>query len=432
MLELKLAKNKMENEEGMNHLLVKVKPMEAIRQSTKPVAFVLLVDVSGSMDGSVCRQNNGYNNLFDSYKHNESNSKLGYVKQAGDKLVDMLSDGDMLGVVSFADTASLEYPITAIDQQARFQLKDRIRLLKTRGATNISEGLETGFQQVVGGLKETHHVKMILLSDGQANYGVTDTDGIATLANKYRQNDVSVTTIGVGEDYNSFYMETVATASGGTFHHLKEMEQLNDILESELRSMKALTTQKVMLQIKVDEGITLEENMNGFAEDERGKVYLGNLFSEQSVLIELNTNEAIEPGSYKISVQMNCFDQNNVMKEAEHTINLDVVVEDDMAGYMSDEQVVGYVKAMMEAKASKEAVRNYETGDINGATANINASMLKMQSLSEQYGTNMMDSFASLDQLEKSIATGSLSAMESKTLYSASYKKTRNQSDDSK
>lgn len=441
MLKIKLAKNKMENEEGMNHLLVKVKPEKSEKKIEKPIAFMIVVDASYSMNGLINHRGfehppmfsdpnvyyNGINHLRG--KVNEQNTKLDYVKQASERLVDMMKDGDKLGLVSFANLASLDYPLTDLNKDTRFQLKERIRALKVRGATNISDALELSYRQLSDEIKEKYHVKLILLSDGEANHGIVDVDRISTLSSNLRKGGVSISTIGVGEDYNSFFMESIATASGGMFYHLEKMEQLNDIFTDELETLTSLTTKEAKVKIRLSEGMYLEKNLNGYSEEKLGEIYLGNVFNEQEILIEFSVKEKVNCSEKEITIIFEYVDTEGAKKIIEKKEKIVVVTEEEMDDVKIDKEIVELVKEIMNARAKKDAVRFYEDSDFEGVKTNIDATNQHLSKLSSSYLFDASEMMEEMNDLKHSMKTKKLDKKMSKALYSQSYSKMRNKKD---
>lgn len=455
MLELQVVKNKMENEEGMNHLSVTVHPEIPNKEQNKvekPVAFVLVLDSSGSMDENVGRTQNQnihrpqlnqgfyqpapFHNIpsvqsmssFNPNSLNERNTKLQYVKQASEKLIDMMGEKDLLGVVSFANSSSLDYPLTSLTLENKHKIKDRIRALTTRGATNISAGLQTSFEQFTDEIKQNYHVKILLLSDGEANYGITEVDGISTLAKNFRKDGVSISTIGVGDSYNSFFMESIATASGAMFYHLKEMEQLEDIFSSELKSSLSLTTKDVYLTIDAPKGVHLSSNLNGFTEEKTGVIYVGNLYQPQQILLEFYTEEPIELGEKPIQVHAKYFNQSGSPKTISSSISVDFVKEEEMKDVIINQELAELVKTMIEAQTRKNSLRFYEARDMDVLQQNLDSNLNKMQKLSQSYHCDASTSINELNEFRSSVMNRSLDAESTKMMYSASYDITRNKS----
>lgn len=443
MLELQVVKNKMENEEGMNHISVTIHPNKpkTERKVEKPVAFVLVLDASISMDDEVGMTNplsqinhiqNGGNGLLfgqpnaRNFQRSERNTKLQYVKEASEKLIDMMSEKDKLAVVSFANTSSLEYELTPLSMENKHKIKDRIRTLRTRGATNISAGLQQAFEQLPKEIKDDYHVKLILLSDGEANHGITDVDGISTLSSEFGRNGVSVTTIGVGDSYNSFFMESIATASGSMFYHLKNMNQLEEIFSNELKSSLSLTTKEVYVTIEVPKGVHLSSNLNGFQEEKKGSIFIGNLYQTQQVLVEFYTEKPVKIGEKAIQVHVRYADETNSPKTISSSIDVRFVEEEDMDDVVINEELAKLVKQIMEAQTRKNSLRFYELGDLNTVQDNIDQNMKRLHKLADSYDFDVSESLEEMDSFKSSMMNRKLSASATKMMYSASYDTLRN------
>ncbi|PGP12682.1 hypothetical protein COA01_33225 [Bacillus cereus] len=429
MLQLKFAKSMMENEEGMNHLHIRVNPEETLEKVEKPVAFFLVIDSSSSMNDSIDgTDDRRYINGVFNKNHYEGNTKLDYVKQASEKLIDMMKDGDMLGIVSFSSVAKREYDLTTLNKNERYAAKDRIRALVASGMTNVSDGLEEAYKQIPKELTKTHHIKIMLASDGVANYGITNDDGIATLVNEYRKNEISVSTIGVGLDYNSYFMEVIATASGGMFYHLEKMEQLNDILTKELETLSTLNTKQAKVIITTPEDIKVSSNLNGYAEDKKGEIFLGNLFNGLDVLIELFTEEEIEVGNRIVNVRYEYINAKGVKNAIEQEIVLNVVHEDDMDEVETDKEVVELVKKLVEAKTKKEALRHYEVGNMDVLRGNLQNTYNDISRLSESYGFDAENMVSDMKTFETTVMTRSINKADMKTMYMENYSLMSNKS----
>ena len=420
---MQMAKNKMENHEGLNHLMVKVSPKKTKSKVEKPVAFILCIDVSGSMDSPAER--NIHAQPFESVR-----SKLDFVKTAGEKLLDMMRDGDQFSAISFADMARIEYPLTTLSKDNRFQIKDRIRALKTAGCTNISDGLQTCFHQIPSSLKETHHIKIILLSDGDANRGITCIDKLSTMVSNYRKEHVSISAIGVGLQYNSYFMESIATSSGGMFYHLESMDSLEMILTDELKTLATLTTKQAKLQISFPNGLHFEQNMNGFSESENGEVYIGNVFTEQVLLFEFATKEKTAVGEYPITATLTYLAEQNTLCTVSEVFTVTVTDEDEISNLQLDDEVLSRVKEMMTAKVMKESLRSYESGDIVGVDSMVNGHLSSTNALNATYGAGFFaeSDLADIQSLRSRMTNNSLSARETKGIYASSYRSLRNES----
>lgn len=436
-----LAKQKMEREEGLNHVVATITPKPSTKKIDKPSAFVLIVDESYSMEQSVTNEGQSYmqrqtfighqtfigKEPFPFQRAEKRMTKLDYVKQAAEKFVDSLKDGNKLGIVSFSDVAQLVYPLTEINQTERFQMKDRIQKLHVKGNTNISDGLQLAYDQIPEDLKKTHHIKMLLLSDGEANYGIQDVDGITSFIRKFQEKNVSISTIGVGLSYNSYFMENIATASGGGFYHLKEMNLLQDIFQKELTLLTGLTMKRATLHFKTTEGLHLEENLNGYEEIEKGKMYVGNVYQELKIAYELATKQSVKGDTVSLTVILQYEDEEDVRHTVEQTIHIPVVDEDELD---VNEEVISYVKQLMEAKTRREALRHYESSDVNNTKLAFRKASSTLHKMQNSYQMDVQGMQTTFNSLEQNMTTRQMNADQVKEMYITSYNVMRNQKDE--
>lgn len=105
---------------------------------------ILAIDRSGSMIGSRI-----------------NNAKLG-----AKLFVDLVSPGDKIGVVSFSNAASTNYPLTKIANDSQITAKNVIDSLMASGATAMGSGLRTALNQILAAGEPGCQQVIILLSDG--------------------------------------------------------------------------------------------------------------------------------------------------------------------------------------------------------------------------------------------------------------------------
>jgi Ca-activated chloride channel homolog len=392
MLTCKWAKSKMECKEGLNHLSVEITPTPPATLDNKTVAILLVIDRSGSMSSAAenTRSKEG------------TPSKLHFVKDAAEKLVDLMRDGDQLGVISFDHIARIEYPLTPLSREERFVLKDRIRRIRPGGTTNVSDGLEQGYRQISKELYQTHHVKMVLLSDGKANNGITEIDDLCSIVNGYRNEGLSISTIGVGVSYNSFFMESIATSSGGMFYHLDSMNKLESILTTELETLATLTMKQAKLTLQMPTNIHRKKNLNDYSEDPSGTVYIGNVFEEQELLFEIFTDDiGASIGTIPIEVILEFQDYQGTNQRNTINLCLELVDEDDMDNLIIDQEVVESVKSLMESKIKRETIRHFEDGNI-GALQSTDSS--RFHQLSINYSIDVKESILEVENLKSSLS----------------------------
>jgi len=151
-----------------------------------PLRIALVLDRSGSMNGR----------------------KLEIAKQCANFLARRLLPSDMLSVVTFDDTVDLVVPLGDAHDQAGAAIEQ----IHPGGQTNLSGGWLKGLEEVRRAADGVRRV--ILLTDGQANQGVTDRDQLTSLATGTREH-AATTTIGFGEGFDADLLASIADKSGG-------------------------------------------------------------------------------------------------------------------------------------------------------------------------------------------------------------------------
>ena len=74
----------------------------------------------------------------------------------------------------------------------------------------------------------------MLLSDGLANTGISDSEMIAAKSAEYNAQGVGITTIGVGLDFNHDLMLELSEQGGGNFYFLEDPTKVTTVFRDEL------------------------------------------------------------------------------------------------------------------------------------------------------------------------------------------------------
>jgi secreted protein with Ig-like and vWFA domain len=78
--------------------------------------------------------------------------------------------------------------------------------------------------------------RVLLLSDGLANRGVTDPWEVAGLVREARKRGVRISTLGLGLEYNEDLMQAIAESGGGHYHFVEHPNQHPATKRSPVRS----------------------------------------------------------------------------------------------------------------------------------------------------------------------------------------------------
>jgi Ca-activated chloride channel homolog len=190
-----------------NSLLEETLPLRVVpRDEGKrpPVALLLIVDVSGSMD-----------------LPKPGPTKMEMAKTAAIGAVRALSPGDQVAVLAFAYSSTWVSRLRTINSQADIDaVTAQISRLQADGVTEMADALRIGIDELIGSTADTKHI--ILLSDGQP----TTTFDPAVVAARARTNNLTLSTIAIGEQADTKLMEALAKGANGRYHFAARPEDI--------------------------------------------------------------------------------------------------------------------------------------------------------------------------------------------------------------
>jgi len=163
-----------------------------------PLNLCLILDHSGSMNGQ----------------------SLENVKKAATRLVDRLSSGDRLSVVAFDHRAKVLVPNQSIEDPEH--IKKQINRLTADGGTAIDEGLRLGIEELAKGKKDTVS-QAFLLTDGENEHG--DNNRCLKFAHLAASYNLTLNTLGFGNNWNQDVLEKIADAGLGTLSFIQQPDQ---------------------------------------------------------------------------------------------------------------------------------------------------------------------------------------------------------------
>lgn len=215
---------------------VDVTGAEVAGSQRSPVNLALVIDRSGSMSGY----------------------KLQQAKQAARHLVGLLRNEDRLAIVHYgSDVKSLpSMPATASNRERMLQY---IEGIWDEGGTNISAGLTSGQHQVSTARREFQVNRIILISDGQPTEGDTDEESLKRLVKSIRAEGVTVSSIGVGTDFNEDLMQGFAEYGAGAYGFMEDAGRLATIFQKDLQQATTQVARNVELSFELPDGVVLGE-----------------------------------------------------------------------------------------------------------------------------------------------------------------------------
>jgi len=168
---------------------------------SKPVDVMLVIDNSCSM----------------------TVTKLSDAKAAGNLIIDELIASDRAGMVSFNTNPTLRSQFTSNFSSVR----SKINALTNCGSTNIGEAINLAINQFSG----SNVRAMVLISDGRTNLPANAQAYALQKAIEAGSKNITIYTIGIGNDVDSNIMRSIATAGHGLYFHYPTGNALDGLFD---------------------------------------------------------------------------------------------------------------------------------------------------------------------------------------------------------
>ncbi|WP_327324256.1 VWA domain-containing protein [Streptomyces sp. NBC_01210] len=194
--------------------------------------------------------------------------KLEIAKRSCGDIFRRITGDDLFTVVVF----DYETLVVINPQTPKAEVEERLNAIQPRGSTNLSLGWYQGLLELQSYMTENHYGRLILLSDGMANAGETKKAALAVVASRARDEGISTSTIGIGNDFQEDLLEAIASASGGRFWYISETG-IDNILEEEFRGALSVVVDRPRVELTLPPGVSMSQELNSLRKVPRRSRY---------------------------------------------------------------------------------------------------------------------------------------------------------------
>ena len=211
-------------------------PIDPSGLERKPLNLVVVIDTSGSMS---------------------VDDRIGFAREGLHALIDELREGDRLALVTYSDSVTVRATLAEpADKATLHAIADE---LVAAGGTNLHDGLETGFQLGLESYDVERQNRILLVSDGLANVGISDDASIQAMADSFLSDGIGLTTVGVGLDFNVALMRGLAERGAGNFYFLEDAAAIAEVFREELDYFVTPLALDVQLEVAAETSWELGE-----------------------------------------------------------------------------------------------------------------------------------------------------------------------------
>ncbi|MEZ4297137.1 MAG: VWA domain-containing protein [Polyangiaceae bacterium] len=178
-------------------------------------------------------------------------------------IADELQQGDVVNIVKWAtnDGVLLQSYLatgTAADQEV---LAEAAQKLAPGGGSDLHAGLVKGYELANQHFDANKLNRVVLISDGGANLGVTDRSAIAKAAASANDEGIFLVGIGVGpsEGYSDVLMDLVTDAGRGAYVYADSAEEAKSLFHDRFDEIMNVAARDVQVELSLPPYIEIEE-----------------------------------------------------------------------------------------------------------------------------------------------------------------------------
>jgi Ca-activated chloride channel family protein len=392
-------------------------PAPAAAAPRPAVEVALVLDRSGSMGGT----------------------KIAMARRAVDHAVRLLTPRDHLAVVCYDERVDTVLSRTPASKEAKTLALGRLADIDARGSTDLAGGWLRGAAELRGEAG-AHPVesagqdgpkRVLLLTDGLANHGITDHQELASTAARLRAEGVATSTFGVGVDFDEQLLSRLATDGGGHFYFIEQPQQIADFFASELGETLEIVARDATFEMTCAPGMQAALVNDLPAEQTEGRlcVRLGDLVADQEIvlIVEVSVTQPL-PAGLRCPGQCRVSDRDHVLFAEPMTVDWQVAEAAEHDAQPVNLAVLRAVAAQLAERARAMALAANRRGALDEARHIVRQTIETLRGLApgdQAIGAVM----AQLEQDEVDLA-GMLSPLDTKRRHFASHSASRSRAPD--
>ena len=330
---------------------VLLRPSGASGKGRAPIAAALVIDKSGSM---------------------QQDGKIENAKRGALEALKMLGARDIAAVIAYDTRSFVITKARAVNEMADFA--KGISRLEAGGSTALYDGVKKGAKEIERFLESGYIPRIILLSDGLANVGPSSVRELASLGRSLSRQGITITTIGLGLDYDEDLMTALAAESGGNAYFARTRDRLEDIFRRDMEDATAITGRGVRITLSCEDGVRPIRSVGrtGKSGAKEIVVDIENLYgAEKYAIFELEVPASdIETTMRAATIKVEYTDALLGSAVAlESSLDIEYTSREDYAGERRNIQISAQAETARNAEILEQAVKLSDSGKAEEASA---------------------------------------------------------------
>jgi Ca-activated chloride channel homolog len=351
-----------------------------LRHKRPPLNLSMVIDRSGSMAGQPLKN----------------------AIKAALLCIEHLTAADILSIVVYDDEVdTLFSPQPILNKDI---VRTVIKQIQAGGCTNLSGGWLRGCEHVQSHLNKSMIHRVLLLTDGQANVGITDIKVLVNTAQQKIIENVATTTLGFGSHFNEDLLINMATAGGGNFYFIQSPDDMAEVFRIELDSLGTLVAQDLTVTLQPNHPVSVNAILNNYPQqvtDQGVEIKLGDVYENEgkNLVVNLTLPPYAQLGTVPI-LQMN-YRYQAIVEDIiqQHTGNLpvdiSVITASEAQAIKPNLTVIEQASRLRVAQVKDEAIHLADNGDFQIASQKLRDMITYLTQ------TPLQDNFAITEEMDQ-------------------------------
>lgn len=355
--------------ENSTVVMVELEGAEGLETTRTPVSMAVVIDTSGSMRGD----------------------KIDHARDSTHALVDQLVEGDVISIITY-DTRTTTIVANLEIGEDRNSAHRAINGIEARGNTCVSCGIQAGYSALQGA-PVGHVRRLVMLSDGNANRGVTNPGQLGELAGEALDvNQTVSSTIGVGRDYNEDILSSISASGTGSFYFLPNPSSIDHILTRELASLATTVATGVAVELRPAAGVVLGDSPSRGASREGTAVVfnLGQISEGEILRLIVPVTVGSEISGVVVEATA-AFRPVGALSQSTELVAMMIRTNDPEEAQASrNETVIEQAERVASALDVEVALQEFRSGDEEGARRRLRSRQNQLESQANVYGSGAL------------------------------------------
>ena len=227
---------------GRDLIQIGIQGRDIDRDARPPINLTLLVDVSGSM---------------------HSEDKLPLARQAMKLMLEEMEPTDTVAIVVYAGAAGEVLAPTPVSDKRK--IVAALENLRAGGSTAGGEGLRLAYSLAEQGLKKDAVNRVMLLTDGDFNVGISDPEQLEDFVSRKRETGIYLSVLGFGRgNYNDAMMQKISQTGNGTAAYIDTLSEARKVLADDLSGNIFPIADDVKIQVEFNPARISEYRLIGY------------------------------------------------------------------------------------------------------------------------------------------------------------------------